>query len=55
MKITVENINCRNCDTVHWPKLDDEGNEYWPKYCKNQECRSPYWNKKRKIIKKQKK
>lgn len=47
MKITVESKNCRNCDTVHWPHLDQKGNQSWPKHCKNQKCRSPYWNKER--------
>lgn len=47
MKKTVESKKCRNCGQIHWPKLDDKGNQSFPKLCKNQKCKSPYWNKKR--------
>lgn len=46
--ITVKIARCRNCGTVQWPRLDaDAMSLVWPKSCKNNKCRSPYWNKPR--------
>ena len=46
--ITVEIARCRNCQTIQWPQFDpDTMTLVWPKTCKNQKCRSPYWNKER--------
>ena len=46
--ITVEIRTCRNCGTVQWPRYDPEtGTLTYPKICKNQKCKSPYWNKPR--------
>ena len=46
--VNVEIKRCRNCGTVQWPRFDtDTMSLVWPKLCKNQKCKSPYWNKAR--------
>jgi len=47
-EITVEIRRCRNCGTIQWPRLDAKTKTLlWPNVCKNQKCKSPYWNKER--------
>jgi len=48
MKKTIESKTCRNCKRVMYPHIDDFTDEVtYPKNCRNQKCKSPYWDKPR--------
>ena len=51
MTIEVKSLTCKRCGYTWFPRINSDGKTIIPKNCASKKCKSPYWNKEKRLFK----